>query len=139
MPPERRPRVVIDTNVLISRFLKLNSVPAQAVAKAVGSSVLLVSTATFAELEEVFLRPKFDAFFSLARRREFLDDLRAIANWVPITVPIRACRDPRDDKFLEAAVHGHADLILTGDRDLLDLNPFRGIAILTPAAYLELE
>jgi len=51
--------------------------------------------------------------------------------------PIRACRDPRDDKFLEVAVHGRADAIVTGDADLLALHPFRGIAILTPAAYLE--
>jgi predicted nucleic acid-binding protein len=42
-----------------------------------------------------------------------------------------------DDKFLEVAVHGLADAIVTGDRDLLELNPFRGIAILTPAEYLE--
>jgi predicted nucleic acid-binding protein len=61
------------------------------------------------------------------------------AEEVFVSAPIRACRDPRDDKFLEAAVHGHADLILTGDRDLLDLHPFRAIAILTPAAYLDLE
>jgi predicted nucleic acid-binding protein len=56
---------------------------------------------------------------------------------VTILSPVRACRDPRDDKFLEVAVHGRADAIVTGDRDLLDLNPFRGIAILTPAEYLE--
>jgi predicted nucleic acid-binding protein len=51
--------------------------------------------------------------------------------------PIRACRDPKDDKFLEVAVHGRTDAIVTGDEDLLDLNPFRGVAILTPAEYLE--
>ena len=50
--------------------------------------------------------------------------------------PIRASRDPKDDKFLEAAVNGRADVIVTGDKDLLDLDPFRGIAIVTPAAYL---
>jgi uncharacterized protein len=43
---------------------------------------------------------------------------------------------PRDDKFLEVAVNGRADLILSGDRDPLDLNPFLGVAIFSPAAYL---
>jgi putative PIN family toxin of toxin-antitoxin system len=138
MPPAPRSRIVIDTNVLISRFLKRNSVPAQAVAKAARSSVVLVSTATFAEVETVFQRRKFDSFFTLARRREMLDEFRILASFVPIPTPIRACRDPRDDKFLEVAVHGRADLILTGDADLLALHPFRGIAILTPAEYLEL-
>lgn len=49
---------------------------------------------------------------------------------------VRACRDPKDDKFLSLAVSGGADLILTGDKDLLDLHPFRGIAIVSPQQYL---
>jgi predicted nucleic acid-binding protein len=56
----------------------------------------------------------------------------------PIIYSIQACRDPRDDKFLEVAVHGQSDLIVTGDGDLLALHPFRGIDILAPAAYLEM-
>jgi predicted nucleic acid-binding protein len=47
-----------------------------------------------------------------------------------------ACRDPTDDKFLELAVSGNADLILSGDKDLLTLHPFRGIPIVTPAAFV---
>ena len=139
MPPAPRSRIVIDTNVLISRFLKRNSVPAQAVAKAARSSAVLVSAATFAELEAVLQRRKFDAYFSLARRRELLEEFQALATFVQILTPIRACRDPKDDKFLEVAVHGRADAIVTGDADLLALHPFRGIAILTPADYLEMK
>lgn len=52
--------------------------------------------------------------------------------------PITACRDPKDDKFLELAVSGRATHIISGDTDLLTLNPFRGIAILPPRAFLEL-
>jgi putative PIN family toxin of toxin-antitoxin system len=58
---------------------------------------------------------------------------------VDIPFPIHACRDLRDDKFLEVAVHGRADVIVTGDADLLALDPFRGIAILTPDEYLRRE
>jgi len=58
------------------------------------------------------------------------------AEWVDTDVKISACRDPKDDKFLELAVGGNADLIVTGDNDLLALNPFRGIPILTPDAFL---
>ena len=53
-----------------------------------------------------------------------------------ITERIVACRDPTDDKFLELAVSGNADLILSGDKDLLTLHPFRGIPIVTPAAFV---
>jgi predicted nucleic acid-binding protein len=49
---------------------------------------------------------------------------------------VRASRDPKDDKFLDLAVNGRADVVVTGDNDLLALDPFRGIAILTPAAYI---
>ena len=45
--------------------------------------------------------------------------------------------DPKDDKFLELAVNGHADLIISGDADLLALNPFRGIPIVTPADFVQ--
>jgi predicted nucleic acid-binding protein len=50
---------------------------------------------------------------------------------------IAACRDPTDDKFLELAVNGHADLLVTGDGDLLALDPFRQIPIVTPAAFVQ--
>ena len=55
---------------------------------------------------------------------------------VPIIYPVRQCRDPNDDKFLEVALNGKADLILTGDADLLGLHPWRDIIILSPADYL---
>jgi hypothetical protein len=54
---------------------------------------------------------------------------------VPIVRVVRARRDPRDDKFLEVAGNGRTDLMITGDRDPLELDPFKGIAILGPAAY----
>ena len=53
------------------------------------------------------------------------------------TSPIHACRDPRDDKFLEVAVHGEADYLVTGDGDLLALHPFGKVAIVTPGRFLD--
>jgi uncharacterized protein len=61
----------------------------------------------------------------------------AAAELVPITELITACRDFTDDKFLELAVNGHADLIISGDRDLLALDPFRDIPIVTPAVFVQ--
>jgi hypothetical protein len=57
------------------------------------------------------------------------------AELLTITERIAACRDPTDDKFLELAVNGHADLIVSGDGDLLALNPFQQIPVVTPAAF----
>ena len=55
---------------------------------------------------------------------------------VPQAAMVRECRDPKDDKFLELALDGQADLLVTGDEDLLALHPWRGIPILSPANYL---
>ena len=59
------------------------------------------------------------------------------AETVTITERVVACRDPTDDKFLELAVNGQADLILSGDADLFVLNPFRGISIVNPATFVQ--
>jgi putative PIN family toxin of toxin-antitoxin system len=128
-------RIVVDTNVLISRLLP-GSVPSRAVRKAAEVGQLLVSTATMEELAVVLGRAKLDRYLTVADRQEFIRLLGRIAEMVPIVRVVRACRDPRDDRFLEVAVNGRADLIVTGDRDLLELDPFMGIAILSPAAYL---
>jgi len=50
---------------------------------------------------------------------------------------ITACRDPKDDIVIEIAVAGHADFIVTGDKDLLVLHPFEGIPIFGPAEFLQ--
>jgi putative PIN family toxin of toxin-antitoxin system len=133
MPPER---IVVDTNALISRLLVPDSLPGQVVRKAVDTAQLLVSEATLTELADVLSRSKFDAYVSIEDRQEFFRRLSRVAEVVQITYIIHACRDPKDDKFLELAVNGNADLIVTGDDDLLVLNPFRGIPIITPASYL---
>jgi uncharacterized protein len=132
-----RTRTVVDTNALISRLLLPNSVPGRAVSMAVDAGLLLVSESTMNELVEVLSRPKFDRYVSRADRQQFFRLLARVVELVPILCPIQACRDPKDDKFLEVAVNGSADLIVTGDAGLLSLHPFQNISILTPNSYLE--
>jgi putative PIN family toxin of toxin-antitoxin system len=88
------------------------------------------------ELAEVLSRSKFDSFVSRADRELFLAQIESAAEFVPIIQLVRACRDPKDDKFLEVALNGRADMIITGDADLLEMHPWRGLAILSPAGYL---
>lgn len=130
------PRGVCDTSVVVSAVLLPHSVPRQAFDRLMASGRLLVSEATVAELDEVLRRPKFDKYVSEEQRLEFLAALVREAELTTIVTSIVACRDPKDDKFLELAVSGQATHILTGDTDLLVLNPFRGIAILTPQDFL---
>jgi putative PIN family toxin of toxin-antitoxin system len=128
--------IVLDTNALVGRLLVPRSVPARAMRKAVAEGIVLASDATMIELADVLGRRKFDPYVTVAERREFLRLFGRISHRVPIVHVVRACRDPKDDKFLELAVNGEAALIVTGDRDLLDLHPFRGIQIVTPEQYL---
>jgi hypothetical protein len=128
-------RIVVDTNVLVSALLASSSVPGQAMAKAEDSGELLASATTLAEIDEVLHRPKFARFLSMETRLEFLKRYREAIRLIQITFPVQACRDPRDDKFLEVAVHGQASFIITGDFDLLVLDPFQGIRIVTPQVF----
>jgi putative PIN family toxin of toxin-antitoxin system len=130
-----RARVVIDTNVLVSRLILPQSLPAQAVRRAEQEALLLISEATMYELANVLARPRFDRYVSLDDRKSFLRRLGQIAESVSITQLVRECRDPKDDKFLEVALNGRADVIVTGDADLLGMHPWRGIAIMSPADY----
>ena len=131
-----RQLLVVDTNALISRLLTPASTAGRAVRKAVDQDRLLASDATLEELVDVLSRSKFDPYITAAERQQFIRLLGRIAEPVIISHAIRICRDPRDDKILEVAVNGGADLIVTGDADLLVLNPFQGIPIIAPADYL---
>jgi predicted nucleic acid-binding protein len=85
------------------------------------------------------MRKKFDRYASLAKRINFLQVLNDIAEIVTIIESITACRDRKDDKFLEVAVNGKSDYLITGDRDLLVLHPFRNIPIVTPIEFISLH
>ena len=129
-------RVVIDTNVFISAGLKHGSPPSNTVHLAVKHDLLLKSEATEQELFITLARPRL-AVLIPSLFQDWLRDVLDSAELVPISERIAACRDPKDDKFLEVAVCGRADLIVSGDADLLAINPFRDIPIVTPAAFVE--
>ena len=134
MSPERR--FVFDSNATVSALLFENSIPGQAFYAALDAGQLLLSAATFAELSEVLGRPKFDRYVDRELRQRFLAMLLREAALIDPLEEIRVCRDPKDDKLLELAIAGAASCIVSGDRDLLVLTPFRGILILAPAEFL---
>src|ERR1700746_1727769 len=125
-------RCVIDTNVFISAIVFPSSIPRQCVDRALDQDLLLFSGATMSELREVLSRSKFDRYVRSGERRLFLAQLASVAAVVPIIQLNRECRDPKDDKFLEVALNGRADVIITGDEDLLELHPWRDVTILSP-------
>ena len=133
----RAERVVVDTNVLISAALRPVGTPCAVVDTICEArGVLLFSNETFQELHSRLFRPKFDRYVSRTVRSVFLVQLMGVSERVSITGAKLGCADPQDDMFLETAMVGEADCLITGDRHLLEMTPFRGISILTPAAFL---
>lgn len=135
--PERR--WVLDTNTLVSRLLLPGGTAARAVDHALALGVPLVSDDTLAELAEVLSERKFDRWVSVAERQRFIQLLGGVARRIVVTHRVRACRDPRDDKFLHVALNGGAEAIVSGDSDLLVLDPFHGVRMLKPAEFLVLR
>ena len=129
-------RVVFDTNVVISAMLLPLSVPRRALDRAMREGRPLISAATTTELDEVIHLPKFDKYLSEEERIEFLTTLVHEAELVNVVETVTVCRDPRDNKFLELAVSGRATHIVTEDADLLVLQPFRGIIVVSPSAFV---
>lgn len=129
-------KFVIDTNIIISAFLFKNSNPRKALELAKNHHLILLSSNVIQEIKTVIKRPKFDRYISLTAREEFLDTLIRSSLTIDPDEIITECRDPKDNKYLELAVAGKAECIITGDQDLLILNPFREIPIMTVQEFL---
>jgi putative PIN family toxin of toxin-antitoxin system len=130
------PRFLLDTGVIVSAVLLPRSVPRQAVDLAFARGIVLASADTIGELDEVLRRPKFNRYLREEERLLFLAAFIRDAKVVEVTERLTECRDPKDDKFLVLAVSGNATCIVSGDDDLLVLNPFRGMAILTLQGFI---
>jgi len=131
-------RCVLDTNVLVSALLVPGSKPRRALDRAFQEGRVLLSFATLAELYDVLHRKQFRRYVEEELARSFLAALARDSEWIDVDVQVNACRDPRDNKFLEIALSGRATHLISGDADLLVLDPFQGIRILSPQEFLDL-
>lgn len=134
-------RVVLATSTLVSAALRVGSTPHQAFVQAISQGEVCVSITTFAELEHVLLRPKFDLYQPPDVRREFVELVRKFAVLVPVSATdeasvFPACRDSKDNPFLALVLACAADVLVSSDADLLVLHPWRGVPIVTPAGFL---
>ena len=132
-------RVVVDTGVLVSALIRRQGIPGDVLrALRNGRFVAIFSTDMLLEIIEVLSRSQLSAKYHIKS-----EDLSALINLIrlrgDLVTPVRnisACRDRKDNKFLEAALAGQADCIVSGDTDLLDLTPFEDIPILRPVEFL---
>ena len=129
-------RLILDTNVLVSAFVFKSETANNVFRVAVKKHTLLFSEPTFKELKSTLLKQKFAGVAELPTIRSFIFSLVRIGEFIEPKIEITDCRDPKDNKFLELALAGNATCMITGDKDLLILNPFRNIQIITPGNFI---
>ncbi|MEW5872358.1 MAG: putative toxin-antitoxin system toxin component, PIN family [Chloroflexota bacterium] len=132
-------RIVLDTGVLVSALIRRQGTTGDVLrALRDGRFTIIYTTDTLVEIVDVLGRAPLRAKYHIQP-----EDITALINLIRLrgelatpTRRVTACRDPQDDKFLEAALAGNADCLVSGDADLLDLKLFEGIPILRPAEFL---
>jgi putative PIN family toxin of toxin-antitoxin system len=134
-------RVVVDTNILVRAVIRPQGTVGPVLLRLrQGDYTLLYARSLLEELLDVLNRPRIREKYGLTSQ-----DIQTVLGLILLrgeeVTPlerITACRDPKDDKFLEVAVTGEAGVIVSGDQDLLVLHPFGGIPIVTPRAFLRM-
>lgn len=129
-------RIIIDTNLWISflitkDFAKLDEIIFSR------HGILVFSEELLDEFLEVARRPKFRRFFSASDIEEILETIDEYADFVKVKTKIEVCRDTKDNFLLSLSVDGNADILLTGDKDLLDLINFGETKIMTISSFLQ--
>ncbi len=128
-------RVVLDTSTLVSAALRVDSIPSQVLLKVLRECEMCASEATLQELATVMLRPKFDRYLARDEREKFVELIRTYSVVWKVRDEVQDCRDPQDNKFLALALVCEADVLVSSDDDLLALNPYRDIPVLTPKTF----
>ncbi|OIN88889.1 putative toxin-antitoxin system toxin component, PIN family [Candidatus Beckwithbacteria bacterium CG_4_10_14_0_2_um_filter_47_25] len=126
------PRVVIDTNVLISGFY-WSGIPKRIINLWLkGKFRLYVSPGTAAELISLLIR------FEVPRTK--IKNIKKILVTHSVRIipqqKVTVCRDPKDNQFLELCLAASADYLITGDKDLLILKKFHQTQIFSPKQFL---
>lgn len=137
-------RVVFDTSTLVSAALRVGSIPHQALAQALATCEVCASASTLLELEQVLMRAKFNPYQPIDLRVAFVALMRKHGAMFAVSANDELllepkCRDPKDNQFLALALTCEADVLVSSDADLLVLDPWHGVPIVTPGAFLLLQ
>ena len=130
--------LIIDANVLISAAIAKHSIPDQVVRRALLEDVVIRSISTTQELSNSLKKKKLDRYFRNEYERDlFIHLFLRQSKLIEVTDQVRICRDPKDNQYLELALSGKADCIVSGDPDLQVLNPYENIPIISPREFLD--
>jgi putative PIN family toxin of toxin-antitoxin system len=128
-------RLVLDTNVLVSSILSPASISAKILNWGEDNGVILYSTATLTEVLSVLGRSKFSKYIDHDDIDGLSIRIKTVWLFVEILNQVQLCRDPKDDKFIDLALNGEASHLITGDSDLLVLNPIQNTLVIKPRTF----
>ena len=128
-------RLVLDTNVLVSAILSPSSISAKVLNWWEDNGVILYSTATLTEVLSVLGRSKFSKYIDHDDIDGLSIRIKTVWLFVEILNQVQLCRDPKDDKFIDLALNGEASHVITGDNDLLVLNPIENTSVINPRTF----
>jgi putative PIN family toxin of toxin-antitoxin system len=137
MPPRASLRLVVDTNVLISSLISVEMM--ELARRIVRHHRILYSVEQLLEFQQVMTRPKLKGRIIVAHQDELVSSLSLHGELVQVHSDVQVCRDPDDDHLLALCKDGKANMLLTGDKDLLVLKRFTGTRILSPSEFLRLR
>jgi len=129
-------KIVFDASSIVGALLKQGSVPERALLLARSNDTVCLSVEVEAEIRDVLNRPKFARYLPGSRVERILELITAAAIKVATINSVTDCRDTKDNKYLELALAADAEFIIASDNDLLALDPWRGIRIITLSEYV---
>lgn len=131
-------RVIIDTNIFVRMLLGSENCGAIYNAFADGIFDIVISEPLFSEIIDVINRPKFKKIIEAKDKNKLIELIKIDAAWFSPEEKISVCRDPKDNIVLECALAAKVDCIVTDDDDLLSLNPYKEIGIISAMEFLKL-
>ena len=134
--PKKIKRVIIDTNLWIS-FLITNNLNILSELFLLEKFQVVFSDELFTEFLNVARRPKFKNYFDEKNIHLLMENIFDKIKFIKVHSSINICRDFKDNFILALAIDGNVDYIITGDKDLLALNGFRGKKIITINEFIK--
>ena len=135
--PKRIKRVIIDTNLWIS-FLITNNLNILSELFLFERFQIIFSDELFNEFLDVARRPKFKKYFDEKSVQLLIENISEKLEFIEVASAITVCRDLKDNFILALSIDGNADYIVTGDKDLLSLNGFKGKKIITINEFIKI-
>jgi len=136
MPKSKQLKLIIDTNLWIS-FIISNKQNLLDSLLFTGNVRLLFSAELISEINVTITKPKLRKYFGVNVLEEMLSTFEPFIDLIEVESAITVCRDSKDNFLLALAKDGKADYLLTGDKDLLELNKFGKTKIKTIASFFE--